>query len=95
MSGAVTDDEVERGWTGCGLVVLAVGMAVASLFVDSLVLPLIAVPVAATGSGIGYFARGSTAGRLASGGGLAAVVLTLAAVAIAYGRAMAGLGLGG
>jgi hypothetical protein len=89
------DDEVVRGWTGCVVVVLAVEMAGASLFVDSLVLPLLAVPVAATGSVVGLFARRTRPGRAAAAGGLAVVLLSVGAVLFAYGRAMAGLGLAG
>ncbi|HUR55350.1 MAG TPA: hypothetical protein VMZ71_14550 [Gemmataceae bacterium] len=89
------DDEAIRGWTGCAVVAVSVGMAIASPFVDSLLLPLVAVPVAATGSLVGFVARGSGAGRAAAAAGLLAVFLSAGAVLFVYGRAMAGLGLAG
>jgi hypothetical protein len=95
MADEYEDDEAVRGWTGCVVVVLAVGMAAASLFVDSFLLPLVSVPVAATGSVIGLFARRTRPGRAAAGGGLAAVLLGVGAVLLVYGRAMVGLGLAG
>ncbi len=91
----MTDEEDDglSDWNGCAVVALAVGLAVAGILADSLILPLFAVPVAATGSVVGLFARGSRAGRIATAGGLAAVFLSLGAALFVYGRAMAGMGL--
>jgi hypothetical protein len=86
-------DEAVHGWTASAVVVVAIGMAVVSIFVESLILPLIAVLVAVTGSVAGLFARGTLAGRLATAGGIVAVLLCLAAALLVYGSAMAGMGL--
>ena len=87
------DDEAVRGWTGCAVVVVAVGVAAVGVFAGSIALPLLAVPVAATGSLVGAFARRTRPGRVAAACGLGAVLLCAGAVLLVYGSAMAGMGL--